>query len=314
MMKKRACVIVALILLLMGVVPCAVADTPKTIVPLDYDSLPETLDGQHHFLLLCVDQWTGKSKNLGNTDGIVMVTLDTRAHRVMLTSIVRDLLVQRPDDQPGRINYITKTFSPEDMCKIVSTHFGVKVEKYIIFDFSQVQDIIDQLGGVDITVTNTEANYLKRYAISSTSTKPKMNRAGTYHFGGHAAVIFMRIRKVGGGGDFMRTQRVRTVLSTLADQCRQITYEEAKALVDCVLENNTMTNVSMAEMLEAMECAMQLRGVTVEELRLPIDGSVDAISYVGMAAKEADFDVNRAALADFMENSFLVIDDEDDGL
>ena len=313
MLRKICCVVLSLMLLLIGTMTSALATDPQPITPLDYDSLPEPLEGQHHYLLLCVDQWEGKPKNLGNTDGIVMVTLDTRAHRIMLTSVIRDLLVQRPDGKTGRINYIAKNFSPEDLCRIISTHFGVKVEKYIIFDFSQVSNIVDQLGGVDITVTNTEANYLKRYAISPTSTTPRMNRAGTYKFGGHAAVIYMRIRKVGGGGDFMRTQRVRTVLSTLADQCREITYEEAKALVDCILENNTVTNVTMPEMLEAMEYAMQLRGATVEELRLPVDGSVHGITYVGMAVQEADFDVNRAALKDYMENSFLVIDDEEAG-
>ena len=67
----------------------------------------------------------------------------------------------------------------------------------------------------------------------------------------------------------MRTQRVRTVLSTLADQCREITLEEARALVDSVLENTTLTNMSTDEMVEAMNYAMELRGCTVEELRLP---------------------------------------------
>ena len=161
---------------------------------------------------------------------------------------------------------------------------------------------------VDITVTDAEANYLRRYAISKTSTTPSMGRAGTYRFGGHAAVIYMRIRKAGGGGDFMRTQRVRTVLSTLADQCREISYEEARALVDSVMENSTLTNMSTADMVEAMEFAMDLRGVTVEELRLPIDESVSALTYVGMSVQECDFDMCRKALDDYLQNSFLVLD------
>ena len=53
---------------------------------------------------------------------------------------------------------------------------GVKVEKFILFDMKQVQEIINHLGGVDITVTDAEANYLRRYAISKTSTTPSMGR------------------------------------------------------------------------------------------------------------------------------------------
>lgn len=308
MLKKSVCLLTALALCL-AFVSAAWATTPNPIVPLDYDSLPATVEGQHHYLLLCVDQWQGKTGNLGNTDGIVLATLDTRAKRIMLTSVIRDLLVLRPDGVIGRVNYIAKNYGPEALCEIFSTHFGVKIEKYILFDMSQVQEIIDQLGGVDITVTNAEANYLKRYAISPTSTKPSMSRAGTYRFSGHAAVIYMRIRKAGGGGDMMRTQRVRTVLSTLADQCRNITYDEAVALVNAVNERTTLTNVTAQEMLEAMDYAMQLRGVVVEELRLPMDGAYSGLTYAGMSVQQADFDKCRAAMADYLENSFLVIDD-----
>jgi len=311
-MCKKWLSLVLILVLTLGMIPTAYARDPQPITPIPYEELPEPYEGQHHYLLLCVDQWEGKPHNLGNTDGIVLVTLDTRARRVMLTSVIRDLLVQRPDGVIGRINYIAKNYGPEALCKIISTHFGIKVDKYILFDMKQVQEIIDHLGGVDITVTNDEANYLKRYAISKTSTKPAMNRAGTYRFGGHAAVIYMRIRKAGGGGDFMRTQRVRTVLSTLADQCREITYEEARALVDSVAENTTMTNVTTAEMLEAMEYAFDLRGVTVEELRLPIDEAVSGLTYVGMSVKEADFDMCRAALDEYLQSSFLVMDEDEE--
>jgi len=307
MRKKLLCLILAL-LTVFGTIPSAFARQPKDIYPLAADQVPEPVEGQHHYLLMCVDQWQGKKGNLGNTDGMVLVTLDTRARRVMLTSFIRDLLVMRPDGKIGRINYIAKNFGPEALCNIISTHFGVKVEKYILFDMKQVQEIINHLGGVDITVTDAEANYLRRYAISKTSTTPSMGRAGTYRFGGHAAVIYMRIRKAGGGGDFMRTQRVRTVLSTLADQCREISYEEARALVDSVMENSTLTNMSTADMVEAMEFAMDLRGVTVEELRLPIDESVSALTYVGMSVQECDFDMCRKALDDYLQNSFLVLD------
>ena len=308
-MKRFAALILSLLMLL-STVP-AMADQPKPIEVIPYEELPATIDGQHHYLLLCVDQWHGKPGNLGNTDGMVLVTLDTRAHRVMLTSFIRDALVQRPDGHIGRINYIAKNYGPEALCQVISQHIGVKVEKYILFDFSQIQSIIDYLGGVDITVTSAEASYLKRYAISPTSTKPSMAGAGTYRFGGHAAVIYMRIRKAGGGGDFMRTKRVRTVLSTLADQCREISFDDALALVDNVMENSTMTNMNLDEMHQAASYAYDLRGCTVEELRIPIDGAATPINYAAMAVQEIDWPACRDAMQNYLQSSFLVLDDEE---
>lgn len=309
MIKRIVCLVLTLILSLSCC--AALADDPQPIETIPYEELPPAIDGQHHYLLLCVDQWTGKPHNLGNTDGIVIVTLDTRAHRVMLTSIIRDALVERPDGVIGRINYIAKNYGPEALCKVISQHVGVKIEKYLLFDFSQIASIVDFLGGVDIEVTSTESNYLQRYAIPKDSTTPRLRGAGTYHFNGHSAVIYMRIRKVGGGGDFMRTQRVRTVLSTLADQCREITLEEARALVDSVLENTTLTNMSTDEMVEAMNYAMELRGCTVEELRLPPDGAATPITYAGMSVQEIDWVACRQAMDEYLQNSFLVLDDEE---
>lgn len=307
MMKRLVSLMLACVLLLMAVP--ALADQPQPIETIPYEELPEPFDGQHHYLLLCVDQWYGKPGNLGNTDGIVLVTVDTRAHRVMLTSFIRDALVERPDGKIGRINYIAKNYGPEALCKVISQHIGVKVEKYILFDFNQIQTIIDYLGGVTLTVTDAEADYLNRYRISRTATTPSMDKAGTYLFGGHAAVIYMRIRKAGGGGDFMRTQRVRTVLSTLADQCREISYEQARDLVDSVMANTTLTNMNLDEMVQAMEYAYGLRGATIEELRIPQDGDATPINYASMAVQEINWVHSREVMDDYLQNSFLVLDD-----
>ena len=309
-MKRFISLLLALLMLL-PVCP-ALADQPKPIETIPYDELPEPRDGLHYYLLLCVDQWSGKPSNLGNTDGIVLLTLDTRAHRIMLTSIIRDALVVRPDGVIGRINYIAKNYGPEALVKVISSHLGVKIEKYVLFDFQQVANIVDYMGGVELTVNASEASYLRRYPLDSDQTTPKMNRAGTYLFTGRAAVIYMRIRKAGGGGDFMRTQRARTVLSTLADKCRNMSYDQARALVDSIAKNTTMTNMTMEEMVQAMEQAYNLRSCTIEELRIPQDDAVSPISYAGMSVQEIDWVKSREDMKDFLENSWLVLNDDED--
>ena len=313
-MKRILCLLTALLLMLPALP--SMADTPKPIETIPYEKIPEPAPGQHHYLLLCVDSWHAGKNNLGNTDGIVLVTLDTYAHRVMLTSLIRDALVERPGNNGemgiGRVNYIAKNLGVETLCQVLSQHLGVKIEKYILFDFGQIANIIDHLGGVDIEVNSSEAHYLKVYPLESHQTSPPMNGAGTYHFIGRAAVIYMRIRKAGGGGDFMRTQRVRTVLSLLADKCRQITYEDARALVDSVMENTLLTNMNLEEMLTAMDYAYGLRDCTIEELRIPPDGMVSPISYAGMAVQELDWAGCREAMQDFLNSSWLVYDDGED--
>ena len=309
-MMKRILAFLLTLILTLTCLP-ALADTqPTPIETIPYEKIPENRDGIHHYLLLCMDHWNGGTN--GNSDGIVLLTLDTRAGRIMLTSFTRDSLVVRPDGKIGRINYIVKDWGPEALCKIISTHLNIKVEKYVIFNFQQVANIIDYMGGVQIEVDANEAAYLRRYPLSPSQTTPSMNRAGSYLFTGRAAVIYMRIRKADNGGDFMRTQRVRIVLSTLADMCRVLTMDQAKALLDSVVENSTTTNMSTDDLVKALEQAFSLRSCVIEELRLPVDGYYKQIRYAGMSVQDIDWNKSREAMADFLECSWLVVPDEDE--
>ena len=305
---KRSLSLLCAVCLLLACAPVALAETPRPVTPLDYDALPPALEGQHHYLLACVDTWETKPTNLGNTDGVMMVTFDTRAKRLLFTTFMREMLVQRPDGQIGRITYIAKNYGPEALCQTISTHFGVKVEQYILFSMDNVQTIIDALGGVNITVTDAEADYLNRYRIARDATTPSMDKAGTYLFSGHAAVIYMRIRKVGSDGDAGRTRRMRTVLTTLAQQYRSITLSRALSILDSVSGNLCRTNMSLDDMLKAVGYAMQVAGAEPEGLQMPADGTMQPIDYAGMSTRQVDFETCRQILAEFLDNSFVVAD------
>ena len=326
MMKCRLMSIILIICLAAAGSAAGDERAPKPIQTIPIEEIAPVQEGQHHYLLLCTDVWHGNPGNLGKTDGIVLVTLDTRAHRVMLTSFIRDALVWRPmDENPeemgfGRINYIAKRLGPEALCRVISQHINVRVEDYLLFDFTQIANIVDYLGGVDIELNREEINYLRKYAVPDGSVRNvktgtdlragATHRPGLYHFAGHSAVIYMRIRKAGGGGDFMRTQRARTVMSTLADKCREITWEEAEALVNNIMDNNTMTNINLEEMLNAARYAYSLRDCTIEELRIPPDGAASPITFASMAVQEIDWEACRSAMANYLKNSFLVVEDD----
>lgn len=309
-MMKRILACLLTLMLTLTALPVLADTQPTPIEKIPYDQLPENRDGIYHYLLLCMDEWNGGLN--GNSDGIVLLTFDTRATRIMLTSLLRDSLVERPDGKIGRINYIVKNYGPEALCNILSTHLGIKVDKYVIFNFQQIANIIDYMGGVEIDVEPSEAAYLKRYPLSPTQTTPRMNRAGTYLFTGRAAVIYMRMRKGNTGGDFMRTARVRKVLSILADKCRVMTYDQAKALLDSVVENSTKTNMSGEEMVKALDQAFSIRSAVIEELRIPQEDARKPITYAGMSVQDIDWVKCREDMAEFLRVSYLVIENENE--
>lgn len=315
--------------------------TPEPITVVPWEEIEDPLPTTHHYLLLCLDRWADKvvprpegidvphygngarKDDYGYTDGIVIVTLDTRSKRVMLTSLSRECLVKKPNNGTGRINRIYNDYGPEALCRTISEHLNIKIEKYIIFNFSQIQAIVDFLGGVDVALDRTEISKLRFWRVPEgtafdpdgvdlQSGRPSSHGEGVYHLQGFAAVIYMRIRKASGHGDFMRTQRVRNVLSNLADKCRNITLDDAYALANCVLDNSTMTNMNLAEMREAAEYAFELRGCTIEELQLPTENAYRPILYLRMQTEEVNWAICRRAMKDYLQNSFLVIDEEDE--
>ena len=339
-------------------------NAPLSFEVVPYDELPPVVEGQHHYLLLCLDKWTrdtrpdgiavpryanGSRKDYyGNTDGIVLLTLDTRAHRIMLTSIIRDALIKKTnleessgEEKYGRINRVYNDFGPEVLCRIISQHIGVRVDKYILFTFKQLGNVIDYMGGLEIPLTAAEIVALRKTALKGTVTDPNgvdlkengRHPEGIYTFrtteyglerqkndnfreirrtGGCSAVLYMRIRKYGGGWDFMRTQRARTVLSLLADKCRAMSWDEAQALANSILENNNKTNMNLDDMIQAAEYAYSLRQCTIEELLLTSTNTSRSHHYADMASWEINWPYCRELMADYLQNSFLVADDEDD--
>ncbi len=341
---------------------------PEHIEIVPWDELPPVQEGQHHYLLLCIDQWVRdarpddadpptQSKHpdrrrdmYGNTDGIVLLTLDTRAHRIMLTSIIRDAIVRKHNSTEDlekftRINYVYNDYGPEVLCQTISEHLGVRIEKYILFTFKQIANIVDYMGGVEIELNSAEIDALKYTTLKGTVTGPDgkdlqdkgVRPEGVYTFkttewaeeqnrkaeakntqknkvvkrtGGVSAVLYMRIRKFGGGGDFMRTQRARNVLSLLADKCRTMTWEDAQALANNIAENNNKTNMTLADMIEAAKYAFGLRDCTIEEFRVPHnDFAVRRINFAAMATEEINWPYVREAFEYYLQNTVLTADE-----
>ena len=293
--------------------------TPRPIIPLRDEEIPALPDGVTFYLLMCSDRNESSHDAPGNTDGIMLVGLDTAANRIMLISIVRDLLVMRPDGQSGRINGIGRRFSLEDTMRIISSHFGIPVERYVLVNWKGVADIIDTLGGVELTLTNGEVTRLRdKLAYKSDWAVPELDRGGTYRLRGYAAVTYMRIRSEipvsGEMYDYRRTTRARTVIASLAEGLRGITWNEASQLATHdIWESIAATNMTLADMLKAAGLAFTLRSAPIDQFRLPINGTSEELIYMNMSTQQIDYAPNRQALWDFISNGYTIREADDEG-
>ncbi len=63
-------------------------------------------------------------------------------------------------------------------------------------------------------------------------------------------------------------------MSTLADQCRYVHLHQARDLVDVIMKYNLQTNMTLDDIIAAMEQALKLRTCVIEELRIPQNDAV----------------------------------------
>ncbi len=286
---KRFISLILMAVLLLSAAPQALADEPEPISVIAKEDISPTPSGLHHYMLICIDSWKADLTNTEGqfTDGMILVTVDEYAHRVMLTSFVRDMLILRPDSKFGRINNVMSKMGPNDgklgiqmLIDTLNSHFDLRIEQFIVVDFKQVENIVDAIGGVDIPLRARERTRIQSFG----TTLPAENADGTTHLKGYAAVLYMRIRKVAtqeylhaDGGVYADTQemarsyRDSIVLSAIAEKLKDITYQDAMKLLDVILVNTVYTNMTTDDLLNAVDLAMQLRGTPVEHITMPVN-------------------------------------------
>ena len=319
-MKKYGSLLLVLAVLFTQFTFVANGASPNPVPLFQADEVHQAPSGITNYLLLCVDSWDSKANNIGNTDGIVLVTLDEYAGRVILTSFLRDILMQTENGKYARMSryvphYGANQKAVEDFITLHERHFGIDIHHYVVVDWQMIRNIIDAVGGVSVHLTQGEAIRLRsKNAFKSEWASPYLTKdAGQYILNGEAAVYYMRIRSgtpvEGETYDFRRTSRVRLVLESIAQALVNITFEQAQAILDVVVNNTLMTNMSAVDLLSATQKAYASLGTPIEQFRIPMENTYENFTYAGGASIQIDYPVNRMSLYEYLYGSFVVRDE-----
>lgn len=154
-------------------------------------------------LILGIDDRTVGSA-VGRSDTNILTTFQPYKRYIGLLSIPRDLWVQVPGYGENRIN--TAHFfaeaqqpgtGPQAAKEVVQTNFGVDVDYYIQVRFDNFKEIIDTLGGIQISLSEPMSGY----------------PVGTHLLNSDQALAFVRDRV--GSDDFSRMGRGQIFLRSL---------------------------------------------------------------------------------------------------
>ncbi|MCY3959262.1 MAG: LCP family protein [Chloroflexi bacterium] len=166
-----------------------------------------------NLLVLGVDQ---AESFVGNTDVIMIVSIDPASGTIFVLSLPRDLCLGACDGHASRINEVYKRRGIEALKQTLRYVTGLHVDHWMLVNFHGVEAIINQLGGVRVW-SNREFD--ERFIYLETEEEIRLILdEGWNTLNGREAVAYGRSRKYDAGGDFARICRQQQVVRGLREQ------------------------------------------------------------------------------------------------
>ncbi|WP_119865762.1 LCP family protein [Clostridium isatidis] len=270
------------------------------------------VEGITNVLLIGIDGRTLDEPS--RSDSIIIATLDNNNKKIKLTSIIRDTLVKIPNYDEYKINtafYLGSIEEDENgkpkgaeggaalLMKTIEENFNLHLDKYVIVNFWGFEDIIDQLGGIDVEVKDYELDEVNKYIGETTGlNSPLLSEPGYQHLNGQQALSYARIRYVGNGG-FERAERQNRVLSEVANKFREISPLKYVSLAN-TMANYVKTNIDIPLALNLAYTIYKLPSLNIEQLQIP---------QTELIAGDRPYkDKGWSLLIDFEQNSKVLYD------
>ncbi|MDV5148384.1 LCP family protein [Streptomyces sp. SBC-4] len=192
---------------------------------------PDDVDnGSMDILVLGSDSRSGDNAEYGEDEGgarsdTAMVVHVYEGHKkASVVSVPRDTLVDRPQcadgkgtsvpgEQRAMFNTAYEVGGPACAVKTVEAMSGIRMDHYIEVDFTGFKEVIDELGGVEITTTQPIQDPKSHLDLAP----------GTHTLDGEQSLGLVRTRKsVGDGSDLGRIQLQQAFMKAFIDQVKDV--------------------------------------------------------------------------------------------
>ncbi len=180
------------------------------------------------------------SYDKGNrSDCIIIASINNKTKEVKLISVYRDTYVQIEGHGLDKITHAYSYGEAPLAIKTLNTNLDLNIKEFATVNFDVVKETVDYIGGISMPITSEEVGHI------SGITKP-----GTYTLTGEQALAYSRIRYAS-GGDYKRTERMRDVLTAVANKVKTLNISQLNGFVDTILPK-VYTNITSADIFSMM--------------------------------------------------------------
>ena len=252
--KKAVIAVVVIIVIILGIIAGFIYNKVSKVnfIKINEENLAiENKTGYRNIALLGVDTRDMNSLDGSRSDAIIIVSINEQTKNVNLISVYRDSYV---DVQGHGLTKVTHAYAyggPELALNTLNRNLDLDISEFVTVNFEIVADVVDLVGGIDIDIDKSELSQMNKY-IEDTSKNVgrkanKITSAGKQHLDGIQAVTYARIRKTA-GGDYKRTERMRTVLTEVFEKAKKMDAGKLNELANKVLPQ-VQTNIGLSEVI-----------------------------------------------------------------
>jgi LCP family protein required for cell wall assembly len=282
--------------------PNEVNPTAPTIDPDDVTMPTEPVEvivpseGVINIILVGQDRREGQGRQ--RSDAMILCTINKGTKTITLTSFLRDMYVTIPNYYRQRINTAYMLGGFKTLNATLEHNFGVRADHCVEVDFSGFRDIVNVLGGVDVELTQKEADYLNSRAAwdNDQGNFDWHLTAGVNTLDGDQALAYSRIRAL--DSDWGRTNRQRVVLTAMLQKAKTMDLTQLNDFINKVIPM-IATDMTPSEITGyAMDLMPMLSSVTIKNQTIPADGTWQYATINGAAVITVNFEKNQQVLRD----------------
>ena len=267
------------------------------------DSTDEVMGKYTVIALFGLDNRDNGTYESGNSDTIMLASINNDSKEVKLVSIYRDTYLNVKDDTYAKMNSAYQRGGPKQAIEALNTNLDLKITKYVAVDFNALVETIDLIGGVDIDVTPQEVAKINEYSGEVAQVTGKKNTtlsgSGVLHLNGVQATAYARIRKLA-GDDYKRTERQRTVIEAMITKVQKSGVTTINSVVDEVFDDIS-TNITPKQMLSLGSHALSYK--MVDNSGFPFELKTKNMGKRGDCVIPLDLETNVIELHEYLFGS-----------
>ena len=214
-------------------------------------TVAENLSGYRNIAIYGVDSRDSDLGEGNRSDCIIIASINNDTKEINLISVYRDTYVDIDGYGLDKITHAYAYGGPELALKTLNENLDLNVTEFVTVNFDAVADAVNALGGIEINIESDEVEALNS-VISDTSkhtgmTSDFITEPGIQTLDGVQAVSYARIRHTD-GGDYRRTERMRTVIEAMFEKLKTKSLGEINDLADQILPE-IYTNIGPDEII-----------------------------------------------------------------